>query len=160
MNNAGTLEITTPTEREVVLTRVFDAPRQLVFEASTQPELLKRWLLAPGRQMEVCEVDLREGGAYRFVWRGPGRKDVGMHGVYREATPPERIVCTEYWEDWDAGETLTTTVLEEEDGRTRLTATALYSSQEVRDAVLKAGLQHGAAESYEKLAELLATVGS
>ncbi|MGC4050124.1 MAG: SRPBCC domain-containing protein [Paludibaculum sp.] len=98
------LEISTPSDREVVLTRAFRAPRTLVFDASTKPELLKRWLVAPGRTMEVCDVDLRPGGSYRYVWRGPGRKDVGMYGVYREVTPPEGFVRTEAWEDWDAGQ--------------------------------------------------------
>jgi len=84
LKNIETLKLTTPTEREVVLTRVFNASRELVFEACTVPALLMRWMEAPGRLMEVCEIDLRVGGAYRFVWRGPGKPDVGMHGVYRE----------------------------------------------------------------------------
>ena len=153
-----TLQVTTPTEREVVLTRVFNAPRSLVFAASTQCELLKRWLLAPGRSLEICEIDLQVGGAYRFVWRGPGKKDVGMHGVYREVVRPARFVRTEAWEDWDAGESLVTTVLVEEGGKTTLTTTSLFPSQEVRDAVIKAGLKHGASESFDKLADYLASV--
>src|SRR5258705_3366054 len=106
LKNIETLKLTTPTEREVVLTRVFNASRELVFEACTVPALLMRWMEAPGRTMEVCEIDLKVGGAYRFVWRGPGKPDVGMHGVYREVAPPERFVRTEAWEDWDAGELL------------------------------------------------------
>src|SRR5687768_11910272 len=100
--------IATPTDREVVVTRTFDAPRQLVFDAYTKPELLKRWFGAPGRSLEVCEIDLQPGGAYRFVWRGPGKHDVGMHGVHREVVRPERLVRTSIWEDWDAGELLDT----------------------------------------------------
>lgn len=153
-----TLQVTTPTDREVVLTRTFNAPRNLVFDAFTKPELLKRWLMAPGRLLEVCEIDLKAGGAYRWIWRGPGKRDVGMHGVYREVTPPERLVRTEAWEDWDAGECLVTTVLVEEGGLTKLSTTSLFPSQEVRDEVLKAGLKHGAAESFDKLAEYLASV--
>lgn len=154
------LEITTPSDREVVITRAFRATRQLLFDASTKPELLKRWLVAPGRIMEVCDVDLRPGGAYRYVWRGPGRKDVGMHGVYREVTAPERFVRTEAWEDWDAGETLVTTTLTENDGLTILSTTVLFPSREVRDSVLKSGLEHGANDSFDKLEGLLTILGS
>ena len=156
MNRNETLQITTPTDREVVMTRVFDASQALVFEASTRPEVLKRWLIAPGRSMEICEIDLRPGGAYRFVWRGPNKKDVGMHGIYREVSPPERFVRTEAWEDWDAGETLVTTTFESQGSNTRLTTTVLFPSREIRDEVLRAGLQHGANESFDKLAECLA----
>jgi uncharacterized protein YndB with AHSA1/START domain len=156
MTKTGTVEITTPSECEVVLTRVFNAPRTLVFDALTKPDLLKRWLQAPGRTLAICEVDLSVGGAYRFTWRGPGKKDVGTHGVYRQITRPERLVATEAWEDWDVGEMLVTTVLTEVAGRTTFTSTMLYPSREVRDAVLKSGLESGAAENYDRLAELLA----
>lgn len=152
--------LTTPTDREVVMTRVFDAPRILVFDAVTKPHLLKRWLIAPGRVMEVCEIDLKVGGAYRFVWRGPGRKDVGMYGIYREIAAPERFVRTEAWEDWKAGETLVTTTLAERDGKTTLATTVLFPSREVRDAVLNSGLRKGADEGFDKLAELLAEQGA
>jgi uncharacterized protein YndB with AHSA1/START domain len=160
VKNIETFKLTTPTEREVVLTRVFDASRELVFEACTVPALLKRWMDAPGRVMEVCEIDLRVGGAYRFVWRGPGKPDVGMHGLYREVEPPERFVRTEAWEDWDAGEVLVTTDLLEIDGKTRLTSTVLFPSREVRDAVLKAGMEHGVADGFDKLDEVLASITS
>jgi len=155
---AGNLTITTPTDREVVVRRDFDAPRQLVYDAFTKPALLKRWLEAPGRKMEVCEIDLKPGGAYRFVWRGPGRKDVGMQGVYREVVPHERFVRSESWEDWDAGESIITCVLEERSGLTTLTETVLFPSREVRDAVLKAGLEHGTRDSFDKLAQLLGSM--
>lgn len=158
MNDTETLKITTPTDREVVLTRVFDAPRNLVFDAFTRPELLKRWLRAPGRSLEICEIDLRAGGAFHHVWRGPGKKDVGMRGVYREVVPGERIVNTESWEDWDAGETLVTTRLVEHGGKTTFTSTVLFPSQEVRDTVLKSGMEPGAAENYDSLAEMLSTL--
>ncbi len=154
----NTVQLTTPTDREIVLTRVFDAPRELVFDASTKPELLKRWMAAPGRSLEVCEIDLKVGGAYRFVFRGPGRKDVGMRGVYREVARPERVVRTESWEDWDAGETLVTIVLVEHGGQTTLTTTVCFPSQDVRDAVLKSGIERGAAENFDRLAECLAEI--
>lgn len=144
-----------PTDREVVITRVFDAPRRLVFEAFTTPALLKRWLEAPGRSMEVCNIDLRVGGAYRFVWRGPGQRDVGMYGTYRELAPPECIATTEAWEDWDAGESQVRTVFTERDGKTTMTSTITFPSRDVRDAVLKSGLARGAGENYDRLAHML-----
>ena len=149
------VKISTPTDREVVVTRAFDAPRTLVFDAYTQPELLKRWYGAPGRSLVVCEVDLRVGGAYHFLWRGEGRKDVGMRGVHREVVRPERLVRTERWEDWDAGEIIETVTFTERDGQTVLTSTGLYPSRDVRDAVLKAGLESGTRETFGRLADEL-----
>jgi uncharacterized protein YndB with AHSA1/START domain len=150
------LVIATPSPREVVMTRSFEAPRALVFEALTTPGLLAKWLLAPGRALEVCEIDLRPGGAYRMIWRGAGRKDVGTHGLYREVVYPERIVATEAWLDWDAGETLVTTELRERGGRTVLRSTSVFPSQEVRDSVLKSGMEPNATETYARLASVLA----
>lgn len=156
MKNTGTLKVTTPSDREIVLTRVFDAPRRLVFEAFTRPELLKRWFGPRGWSLVVCEVDLKVGGGFRFVLRGPDGAEMGMRGVWREIVPPERSVHMESFDDYP-GESQVTTVLVEQGGRTTLTAIILYPSQEVRDAVLKSGMEHGAAESYDKLAELLAS---
>jgi uncharacterized protein YndB with AHSA1/START domain len=97
MNSTGTLKVTTPTDREIVITRVFDAPRRLVFEAMSKAELLQRWLWGPpGWTMVVCENDLKVGGGFRHVWRGPDGKEMAMRGVYREVVPPERIVRTEH----------------------------------------------------------------
>jgi len=155
MNTPSDIVITTPSDREVVMTRAFDAPRALVFEAFTSPELLPQWLEAPDRSMTVCEVDLRVGGAYRFVWTGPGRKDVGSYGVYRDITP-ERIVRTEAWVDWDAGEVLVTTEFAEEHQQTVVTVRALFPSREIRDAVLEAGMKSGAAANYDRLTLFLA----
>ena len=143
MKNTGTLKVTTPTDREIVMTRVFDAPRRLVFDAFTKPELLKRWFGPRGWSLVVCEVDLRVGGTFRFVLRGP------------EIVPPERSVHTESFDDYP-GESLVTATWVEQGGKTTLTVTVLYPSQEVRDAVLRSGMEHGAAECYDKLAELLA----
>jgi len=156
MKNTGTLKVTTPTDREIVLTRVFDAPRHLVFDAFTKPELLKRWFGPRGWSMPICEVDPRVGGGFRFVLRGHDGKAVGMRGVYREITPPERSVHMESFDDYP-GESQVTAVFVEQEGKTTLTATVLYPSKEVRDIVLKSGMEHGAAESYDKLAELLAS---
>jgi uncharacterized protein YndB with AHSA1/START domain len=162
MTNTETLQVTTPTEREIVMTRVFDAPRSLVFDAWTKPELLKRWLgVRNGWSFAVCEVDLRVGGAYRFVWRGPDRGEMGMGGVYREIVAPERLVSTEKFDDpWYPGEALDTIVLVEENGKTTATTTVLYESQEIRDAVLESGMARGVAESYDVLDEVLESAGA
>jgi uncharacterized protein YndB with AHSA1/START domain len=160
MQTAETLQVATPTPRETVLTRDFDAPRDLVFDALTKPDLLRRWYGLPGWTMVVCEVDLRVGGEFRFVSRRDKGKDVGQRGVYREIAPPERIVNTEWWEDWDAGECLVTTVLTEHAGRTTLMSTVLYPSREVRDSILESGLKHGATALYGQLDEFLASTGS
>src|SRR6266496_1235104 len=156
MKNTGTLQVTTPSDREIVLTRVFDAPRQLVFDAFTKPELLKRWFGPRGWSLVVCDVDLRVGGGFRFVMRGPDGKEMGMRGVYREIVAPERSVHMESFDDYP-GESQVTAVFIEQGGKTTLTATVLYPSKEVRDIVIKSGMEHGAAESYDKLAELLAS---
>src|SRR5258706_9214688 len=156
MKNTGTLKVTMPSDREVVLTRVFDAPRHLVFDAFSKPELLKRWFGPRGWSLVVCEVDLKGDGGFRFVMRGPDGREMGMRGVYCEIVPPERSVHMESFDDYP-GESQVTAVFVEQGGKTILTATVLYPSQEVRDAVIKSGMEHGAAESYDKLAELLAS---
>jgi len=161
MQSTGTLEITTPTEREIAMTRVFDAPRHLVFDAWTRPELLKRWLLGPpGWSMVVCEIDLRAGGSYRYVWRHErDGKDMGMGGEYREVVPPERLVATERFDDpWYPGEAVGTMTFAEESGRTTITQTLLYETREARDGVLKSGMERGVEASYDRLAEYLASV--
>jgi len=154
MKNTGALKVTTPTGGEIVLSRDFNGPRHLVFESLTRPELLKRWFGPHGWSLSVCEVDLKVGGSWRFVLRGPEGQDMGMRGVYREITPPERLVYTEAYDDYP-GESLVTTVLAERFGRTTMTATILYPSQEIRDIVLNSGMEHGAAESYDRLADLV-----
>ena len=156
MKNTGTLHVTMPTDREIVMTRVFDAPRHLIWDAFTKPELLKRWFGPRGWSLVVCEVDLKVGGGFRFVLRGPDGVEMGMRGVYREIVPPERSVHIESFDDYP-GESQVTAVWVEKGGQTTLTATVLYPSREVRDAVIQSGMEHGAAESYDKLAELLAS---
>jgi uncharacterized protein YndB with AHSA1/START domain len=154
----SSVAITTPGDREVMVTRVFDATRDLVFDALTKPELIRRWYGPVGSAMEVCEVDLRPGGKWRFVSRKPNGKVIGQHGVYREIAAPSRIVNTEAWEDWDAGETLVTTMLVEKGGKTTLTSRMLFPSREVRDTILKSGLEGSVGPVYDKLAEVLATL--
>jgi uncharacterized protein YndB with AHSA1/START domain len=160
MNDPRKLQITTPSDREIAMTRTFDAPRRLVFDAFTRPELIKRWLgVRAGWTMPVCEVDLRVGGKYRYVWRGPKGNDMGMGGVFREIVAPERIVATEKFdESWYAGEAVDTTVFVEKGGRTTVTMAVRYESKEARDGVLATPMATGVAESYDKLAEYLASV--
>jgi uncharacterized protein YndB with AHSA1/START domain len=159
MKVAAKLEITTPSDREIAMTRTFDAARRLVFDAFTKPELIQRWLgVRAGWTMPVCEVDLRVGGKYRYVWRGPKGNDMGMGGVFREIVAPERIVATERFDDsWYAGEAVDTTVFVEKGGRTTVTMTVRYESKEARDGVLASPMATGVGESYDKLAEYLAS---
>lgn len=157
MKNSGALKVTTPSEREIAMTRVFDAPRRLVFEAWTKPELVQRWLYGPDDwRLAVCEMDLRVGGALRFVWRHSAEQSMGMSGVFREIAPPDRLVFSELWdEDWTGGEALNTIILTEHAGKTTLTQTVRYSSRAARDGALKTGMEDGVAVSYDRLAELL-----
>ena len=160
--NSEKLQITTPSDREIAMTRAFNAPRRLVFEALTRPELVKRWLLGPpGWSMPVCEIDLRVGGKYRYVWRHDSNgTDMGMGGIYREIVAPERIVATEKFDQsWYEGEAVGTTTLVEQGGKTTLTQTMLYESKETRDAVLKGPMETGVAASYDRLADVLASIG-
>ena len=158
--STGNLKVTTPSDREILMTRVFDAPRHLVYEAMTTPELLKRWLLGPpGWSLVVCDIDLRVGGNYRYVWRNEDGRDMGMGGVYREIKAPERIVSTEVFdESWYPGEAVGTLELIEEGGKTTLLSTVLYESKEARDGVLQSGMESGVAVSYDRLDEVLASL--
>lgn len=154
-NEIGASTFTTPSDREVVMTREVDAPRELVFDAWTKPEHVQQWMLGPsGWTMPVCEIDLRPGGAWRFVWGRADGTEMEMRGEYREVTPPERLVSTESWGgDWP--ETINTVTLSEEDGKTTITQTVLYPSQEARDAALATGMKEGASVSFDRLAEHL-----
>jgi uncharacterized protein YndB with AHSA1/START domain len=146
----------TPSERELAVTRDFDAPRALVFDAWTNPERIKDWMLGPdGWTMPVCEVDLRDGGAWRFVWRSGQGREMSMDGVYREVVPPARMIFTESWGgDWPP--TLNTVILEEEDGKTRLTLTMEYVSTHARAAAFSTGMTEGMTQSLDRLAAHLA----
>jgi len=157
MTKTQKLKLTTPTPREIVMTRVFDAPRRLVFAALTRPELIRQWLLGPpGWTMPVCEIDLRVGGAYRYLWRNADGTEMGMRGVFREIVPPERLVATEKFDQsWYPGEALVTNLLIEQAGKTTLTLTVRYESQDARDAVLKTPMAQGVAAGYDRLEELL-----
>ena len=157
--DTGKLKITTPSDRELAMTRAFDAPRGMVFDAFTKPELIKRWLgVRAGWTMPVCEVDLRVGGKYRYVWRGPNKADMGMGGVFREIVRPERVVATELFDEaWYPGEAVDTTRFVEKGGKTTVTTTVLYASKEARDGVLKSPMATGVEESYQVLDAMLAS---
>ncbi|MGH9313390.1 MAG: SRPBCC family protein [Vicinamibacterales bacterium] len=157
VKSTGTLQVTTPSDREVLVTRVVDAPRRLVFDAWTKPEHLSHWMLGPsGWTMPVCEIDLRPGGAWHFVWRRSDGTEMEMRGVYREITPPERLVSTESWGgNWP--ETLNTLILTEENGKTTITHTITYPSKEARDAALQTGMKEGMSQSLDRLDEYLRT---
>lgn len=146
---------TTPSDREIEMTRVFDAPRKLVWEAWTNPAHVPRWMLGPpGWTMPVCEIDLRPGGEWHFVWRKGDGSEMAMRGLYKEVVPPERLVCTESWGgDWP--ETINTLLLSEENGKTRVTQLVLYPSKDARDAAAKTGMKDGIGMSFDRLAEVL-----
>lgn len=161
MNDAGSLKVAANGERELVMTRAFDAPRRLVFEAYTKPELVRRWLLGPpGWSMPTCEIDLRVGGHYRYVWRRDSDgTTMGMGGIYREIVVPQRMVATEKFDEaWYPGEALCTIELVEHGGKTTLTQTMLYESRAARDAVLQSPMEQGVKASYDRLAEVLASL--
>ncbi|MDB4909067.1 MAG: hypothetical protein JWO05_3851 [Gemmatimonadetes bacterium] len=159
MTNVGALQITTPSEREIRFERAFSAPRPLVYDAYTRPELVKRWLGAmPGWSWAVCEMDVRVGGAYRWVWKGPDGSEMGMGGTYREVVPGERIVNTEKFDQaWYEGEAVATVVFSERAGKTTVTTSILYVSKEVRDGVLESPAAGGMEMGYQVLDALLAS---
>jgi uncharacterized protein YndB with AHSA1/START domain len=154
--NSESFKVTTPSETEITMTRLFDAPRQLVFEVMTKPEHVKEWWgrLGEGYSVPICEIDLRVGGKWRFVNRHP-KGEVAFHGEYREITPYSRVVFTEIFEEFPDTVSVVTTVLSEEGGKTRLTATVRYPSLEVRDMVLSTGMARGAGISYDRLDDLV-----
>jgi uncharacterized protein YndB with AHSA1/START domain len=155
------LEVTTPSDLEIVMTRMFDAPRHLVWDAMTRPDLIRRWLYAPeGWTMTVCEGDAEVGGTFRWAWNGPdGKPALAIWGVNQEVLPPEKIVHTENMEVGDGvplGELLATVVLNERDGQTTLRMTLLFPSKDARDGALASGMERGVAAGYDRLDEILA----
>lgn len=155
----GKLKLAATGDREIVMTRNFSAPRKMVFDAWTKPELLKRWLEGPvGWRMTVCEIDLKVGGSYRYEWTHENGSQMGMGGVYREIVPEERLVATEKFDQaWYPGGAVTTTTLKENDGVTTAETTVLYDSKEARDGVLQSPMDTGVAASYDRLEKLLET---
>lgn len=154
MRNSETFEVTTPGEREIVMTRLFDATPEQVFDALTKPELVAKWLLGPdGWSMPVCDIDLRVGGEFRYVWRSnENGTEFGVNGTYREIEAPGRIVHTELFnDDWTNGESVVTNTIVGESRKTRLTMSVTYSSREVRDMVIETGMSKGVATSFDRL---------
>ena len=151
------LKVTTPSDREAVITRVVDAPRGMVFDAHTKPALVQRWLLGPpGWTMPVCEIDLRVGGTYRYEWRTEDGQSMGMSGTFKEIVRPSRIVATQLFdEDWTGGETIVSTDIVEKNGKSTITTTVRYSSREARDAALQTGMTSGMEMGYQLLEALL-----
>jgi uncharacterized protein YndB with AHSA1/START domain len=155
--NRDSFTVTTPSAQEIRLTRLFDAPRDLVFEAMTKPEHVRQWWgrLGDGYSVPVCEIDFRVGGKWRFVNRHP-RGEAAFHGEYREIAAPDRVVFTEIFEEFPDTVSVVTAELTEEGGKTRLTATVRYPSVAVRDMVLATGMSRGAGISYDRLEDLVA----
>ena len=157
-----TLDVTLPSDREIRVTRTFDAPRALVFACHTEPDLVRRWLLGPaGWSMPVCDIDLREGGRYRYVWRSDADgSEFGFRGEFREIVAPERVVHTERLDGAEGaegaegagmGESLCTLTLVERDGRTTLTQTMRFDTMAVRAQALQTGMTDGMGASDDRL---------
>jgi uncharacterized protein YndB with AHSA1/START domain len=159
---ARSTQITLPSDRELTMIRAFDAPRELVFDAWTKPALLRRWFGPPGWEFMVCEIDLRVGGAWRFVGRGTNGHEMTLGGVYRTIARPDLLIHTQWMEGCSGqgdSEALITNTFVEKDGRTTFASTARYPSREVRDRVLQAGATGGGMDQvFDRLAELLATM--
>jgi uncharacterized protein YndB with AHSA1/START domain len=154
------LKVTTPSDREMVMTRVFDAPRDLVFEAHTSCEHVSNWWGPRKYEVASCDIDFRPGGTWRIVHRGPDGDEITFHGEYREIVRPERIVWTFGFEGMPGTPGPETMVFEEHDGKTTLTTTSVFDSVEERDGVLESGMESGAVETYERLDEYLEALKS
>lgn len=155
---SGELVVTTPSEREIAMTREFDAPRDLVFEAHTSCEHMSHWWGPRKYEVVSCEIDFRVGGKWRIVHRGPDGQDYGFHGEYREIVPPERIVWTFEFEGYPGAVSVETLTLEETDGGTTLKGVSLHDNVEARDAMLNSGMEEGARETMDRLEEYLETL--
>ena len=160
MSTSSNLQVAPRGDREIIMTRTFNAPREKVFEAFTKPELVQQWLLGPpGWQMPVCQMDVRVGGKYHWVWRSEKNgKEMGLGGEFREVTPPSRLVHTEHWDDpwFPDGDSLVTTEFADQHGKTALTVTILSPSKQARDQMLQSGMETGVAASYDRMEQLLA----
>lgn len=155
-----TVSITTPSDREAVVTREFNAPAALVFDAVTKPELIKRWYGQPTAPLDACESDPRVGGAWRFAFTAGGRQ-MAKYGVYNEVDPPRRFVRTERFEGWDEYEAVMTVSLVERNGKTTMTQSFLFPTRELRDQMMKMGLTpQGMSAFYAQLDALLGTLGT
>jgi uncharacterized protein YndB with AHSA1/START domain len=158
MKPSGTLKVTTPSPRELRMTREFDAPRRLVWDCYTKPELIRRWMGGPfGWDLIECTSDTRVGGTWRRFMRGPNGEEMGFGGTFTEVVPHERLVTTEkYDQPWYEGDAECTLELSESGGKTTLTLTVRYASQEVRDAVMRTGASGGVEAGFDFMAAVLA----
>jgi uncharacterized protein YndB with AHSA1/START domain len=154
------LKITTPSDLEIAMTRMFDAPRHLVFDAMTQPQHVGRWFGCDAFTLPICEIDLRVGGGYRFVMRTPDGSESTLQGVYREIVRPERVVFVEQilMPGFTSPEYQVTSTFDEIGGGTRLTTTILHKSKQDRDGHLNSGIENGVAPAYDRLAEVVAAM--
>jgi uncharacterized protein YndB with AHSA1/START domain len=157
-NQTKPLVVETPSDREVRVTRTFNAPRSLVWDCHTKPELVRRWLLGPpGWSMPLCEIDLRIGGKYHYRWRNDrDGTEFGFNGIFREIEALARIVTTE-WFDGAEGEALNTLMLAERSGKTVMTLTMLFPTKEARDGALATGMTDGMEASYQRLDQIAAS---
>jgi uncharacterized protein YndB with AHSA1/START domain len=155
------LKITTPSDLEIAMTREFDAPRHLVFDAMTKSEHVRRWFGCAESAMPVCEIDLRVGGAFRFTMRSSDGVESTLQGIYREVVRPERVVFTERFSmpGFTSDEYRVTSTFVEHGGRTTLTTTILHKTKENRDGHLNSGIEKGVAPAYDRLAEVVAAMG-
>lgn len=162
MKRTGRLEVTTPSDREISISREFSASRERLFEAWTRPQLLRQWNHGPDEwPYALCEMDLRVGGKIRWVWpHTTDGAEMGLRGAFREIIPPERLVFTELFdEDWTGGETLVTLTLAERPAKTKVTMTIFYSSREARDGALASGMLEGMSMGYDRLDAVLVAHG-
>jgi uncharacterized protein YndB with AHSA1/START domain len=157
---AGSTVMSTPSDREILSERVFEAPRERVFALYTDPQLIPQWWGPRGLTGTVDEMDVRPGGRWRFVLRDPDGEEIGFKGVYREVTAPERIVQTFEWEGMPGHVIVETAVFEDLGGRTKVSTTSLFHTAEERDGMLASGMETGLTETHDRLAELLARQGS
>jgi uncharacterized protein YndB with AHSA1/START domain len=159
--SSGSAKVTLPTDEQILITRAFDAPRSLVWKAWTTPELVRRWWHAKRGEMTVAEIDLREGGRWRYAMVTPDGMEVAFHGVYREVVPEERLVSTEVYEgvpNGEEGATLNTATFAEADGRTTLTILVEAPSREIRDAIIATGMEDGLQDALDLVEEVAASL--
>jgi len=154
VTSSGTATVTLPTDEQILITREFDAPRHLVYEAWTTPELVKRWWSGRRGEVTSVEIDLRVGGTWRYVMVANEGFEVAFHGEFREIVPNERIVSTEVYEGFPEGEALDTLTLTEADGRTTLTILVQHTSKEHRDAHIDSGMEVGMQEAMDLLEQV------
>jgi len=151
MASSATASVTLPTDDQILIVREFDAPRELVFRAWTEPDLVRRWWHANRGEMTVCEIDLRPGGSWRYVMVTPDGTEVAFHGEYREVVPGERIVQTEIYDPFPDAAAVDTLEFEDLDGRTRVTMLVQHQRKEHRDAHVESGMEDGLQDALDLL---------